>query len=243
MTKHATFLMCSPRGEKSASYSLGNYVSSLLEDRGITVKSFHTYKTLKNSEKIEEMIASINESSIIILSSPLYIDSAPYMTIKLMDTVSTAKQEGKINDDKRLLLAISCAGYLEYYHNNIALKIYKQFAKKNDFTWAGGFPIGAAGTFAMHTVPGLLEQVAQLPEDDVRYQIYGKPTKILDSAFKTAVEKISNGEVIPKEELLKLEVVVMPLGSYIEGGNKNWIDWAEKIGTVEKLRDKPYEKK
>jgi len=40
---------------------------------------------------------------------------------------------------------------------------------------------------------------------------------------------------------MKLEYVSMPLEAYVEGGNKNWIDWAEKIGTVEKLRDKPYE--
>ena len=35
----------------------------------------------------------------------------------------------------------------------------------------------------------------------------------------------------------------MPLEAYVEGGNKNWISWAEELGTVGKLRDKPYEKK
>jgi len=242
LTKQATFLMCSPRGEKSGSYSLGNYFSSLLEEKGITVKSFHSYKTLRKEESIQEMIESINDSDIILISSPLYIDSAPHMTIRLMDTITAAKQEGKIDEKKRLLTAISCAGFLEYYHNNIAMKIYEQFAKRNDFTWAGGFPIGAAGTYAFLAIPKLLEQLSQLPEDDVRVQIYGKPAVILDSVMKAAVEEIIKGELIPKDEIKKLETVYIPLESYVEGGNKNWIDSAEQLGTTEKLRDKPYEK-
>jgi hypothetical protein len=187
------------------------------------------------------MIKSVNDSDIIVLSSPLYIDSAPTNTIKIMNIITQAVQEEKIGKKNRLLLAISCAGYLEYYHNNIALQIYEQFAKTNGFTWAGGLPIGAAGTYAMNTITSFLEQLAQLPEDDPRYEIYVKPTRILDSVIKSAVEYLSQGKVVPKDELQKLEFVAMPLESYVEGGNKNWINWAEKIGTVEKLRDKPYE--
>ncbi|MCE7743303.1 MAG: hypothetical protein GOP50_12705 [Candidatus Heimdallarchaeota archaeon] len=243
MIKQATFLMCSPRGEKSGSYSLGNYFSSLIEEKGITVKSFHIYKTLRKNEKVDEMIESINESDIILLSTPLYIDSAPHMTIRLMDAITDAKNEGKIEDKNRLFLAILCAGFLEYYHNNLAIKMYKQFAKRNNFTWAGGFPIGAAGTYAHHTIPDLIEQLSQLPEDDVRSQIYGKPVKILDSVMKAAVEYVIKGEIIPKEELQKLEYVSMPLENYVTGGNQSWINWAESIGTAEKLRDKPYEKR
>jgi len=243
MADQATFLMCSPRGDESASYSLGSYVTSLLEEKGFNINEYHIYKTLRNQTKIDEMIKSVNDSDIIVLSSPLYIDSAPTNTIKIMDIITQAVQEEKIGKKKRLLLAISCAGYLEYYHNNTALQIYEQFAKTNDFTWAGGLPIGAAGTYALHSVTSLLEQLAPLPEDDPRQEIYGKPTRILDSVIKSAVETLSQGKIVPKEELQKLEFVAMPLESYVEGGNKNWIGWAERIGTVEKLRDKPYEKK
>lgn len=241
MADQVIFLMCSPRGEESASYSLGSYVTSLLEEKGININEYHIYKTLRNQTKIDEMIKSVNDSDIIVLSSPLYIDSAPTNTIKIMNIITRAVQEEKIGKKKRLLLAISCAGYLEYYHNNIVLQIYEQFAKTNGFTWAGGLPIGAAGTYAMNTITSFLDQLAQLPENDPRYEIYVKPTRILDSVIKSAVEYLSQGKVVPKDELQKLEFVAMPLESYVEGGNKNWINWAEKIGTVEKLRDKPYE--
>ncbi|MCE7739740.1 MAG: hypothetical protein GPJ50_10205 [Candidatus Heimdallarchaeota archaeon] len=243
MADQATFLMCSPRGNASASYSLGSYATSLLEEKGLNINEYHIYKTLRNQTKIDEMIKSFNDSDIIVLSSPLYIDSAPTNTIKIMDILTQAVQEEKIGKKRRLLLAISCAGYLEYYHNNIALQIYEQFAKVNGFTWAGGLPIGAAGTYALQPIANLLEQLAQLPEDDPRQEIYGKPTKIIDSAIKSAVEYLSQGKVVPKEELQKLEFVAMPLEAYVEGGNKNWISWAEELGTVGKLRDKPYEKK
>jgi hypothetical protein len=242
MIKQATFLMCSPRGEKSGSYSLGNYFSSLLEEKEIEVRTYHTYRSLRKSNTIAEMIESINESEIIILSTPLYIDQAPYMTIKLMDIITTAKDEGKITEKERLLTVIVCAGFLEYYHNNLALRIYKNFASRNSFTWAGGFPIGAAGTYAFLPIPELLEKLAPLPDDDQRVQMYGKPAKDLDSVMKVAVDHMSQSKKIPEQELKKLEKVYIPLEAYIQGGNQQWIDRAKELGTVNQLRDKPYEK-
>ena len=126
MSKQAVFLMCSPRGEKSASYSLGNYFSSLLEEQGISVKNFHSYKVLRKSELIDKMIKAIDESDYILISTPLYVDQAPYMTLKLMNVITAATQEEKIRKKGKLIIAISCAGYLEFYHNSLALKIYEQ---------------------------------------------------------------------------------------------------------------------
>ena len=243
MIKQVTFLMCSPRGEKSASYSLGSYTTNLLEEKGISQKSFRTYHTLKDEKKIDEMVESINESDIIILSSPLYIDQAPYMTIKLMDLITEKNNEGKLSKKDRFLFAISNAGYLEYYHNNIALKIYEQFAEKNGFIWAGGLPIGAAGTYALYPIPEFLKMLEPLPEDDPRKEIYEKPTKIIDSVIKASVEYLSNGEKVPQSELKKMEFIPMPLQSYVDGGNKNWIAVAEEYGVKDKLRDKPYKLK
>ena len=181
-------------------------------------------------------------SDILIISSPLYIDSPPYMTIKVMELISKNVQAGKISKKKRLLFAISCAGYLEYYHNMTALRIFEQFGKKNGFTWAGGFPIGAAGTYIAYPIPELLKMKETLPKDDWRREYYVKPAIILDEVLQKAVIYLSTGEIVPKEELEKLHFVSMPLEAYAEGGNKNWMGWAEQLGTADKLRDKPYEK-
>ncbi|MCG3257243.1 MAG: hypothetical protein H7646_14320, partial [Candidatus Heimdallarchaeota archaeon] len=48
MADQATFLMCSPRGNASASYSLGSYATSLLEEKGLNINEYHIYKTLRN---------------------------------------------------------------------------------------------------------------------------------------------------------------------------------------------------
>jgi hypothetical protein len=235
--------MCSPRGEKSASHSLGTHFTGLLEERGFSQKYFRIYQTLKSTDKIDDMIKSIDESEIIVLSSPLYVDQAPYMTIKLMNIITEKIQEGVINKKERLLFAISCAGFLEYYHNSIALKIYEQFAKENGFTWAGGLPIGAAGTYVAYPIPQLIQMIETLPKEDWRIEYYGKPALVLDGVMKKSVEYLLKGEIVPKEELEKLHYVTMPLEAYAEGGNRNWIGWAEQLGTKDKLRDKPYELK
>ncbi len=83
--------------------------------------------------------------------------------------------------------------------------------------------------------------VETLPKDDWRIEYYGKPAIILDEVMRKAVEHLSKGEIVPSEELERLHHVAMPLEAYAEGGNKNWIGWAEQLGTIDKLRDKPYE--
>jgi len=241
MGKQITFLMCSPRGDKSASQAIGSYLVSLFEEKEINVNTFNIYNTLRNQEKVEEMIKSIDKCDIILISSPLYIDQAPYMTIKMMDIISKAFQQSKLSKKTRHLFAISNAGFLEYYHNNIALKIYEQFAKENELIWAGGLPIGAAGTYAAYPIPEFLKMLEQLPEDDPRQEIYNKPTKILDSVIRTSVNHLSKGEIVPRDELKKLEFISMPLESYVNGANNGWPQAAEEFGAKDKLRDKPYE--
>ena len=243
MSKQVTILMCSPRKEESASHSLAKDFTKKFEEKKLTVSQYQIYDTLKNEERINEMIKMVDKSEILIISSPLYIDTAPYMTIKTMELLENNIKEGKIREKKRLLLAISCGGYLEFYHNKVALRTYELFAKKNGFIWAGGFPIGAAGTYVAYPIAELIKMIDTLPVDDWRREYYGKPAVILDEVMQIAVTSLSKGEIIPKEELEKLHFVAMPLEAYAEGGNKNWLGWAEKIGTTDKLRDKPYEKK
>jgi len=60
--------------------------------------------------------------------------------------------------------------------------------------------------------------------------------------MKVAAEKLYQGKIIPEVELKKLEFVSIPLESYVEGGNKQWVDAAKNLGTENKLRDKPYER-
>lgn len=241
MSKNITILICSPRGENSASLSLATSMSELFQEEKCEIKHYQIYKTLKDEKQSQEMIDSIDRSDILLLSSPLYVDCAPYMTIKLLELISKNIQTGKIKEKERLLFAISCAGYLEYYHNNIVLRIYEQFAKNNHFIWAGGIPIGAAGTYVQYPISKLLEMVNELPEEDWRREYYGKPAIILDEVMRTAVKNLVSGKIVPQRELEKTHFVSMPLEAYAEGGNKNWIGWAEQLGTVDKLRDKPYE--
>ena len=243
VSKQVTILMCSPRMEKSASHSFAQEFTKRFEEEKFSVNQFQIYNALKEEDRIIKMIEFVDKSDILIISSPLYIDSPPYMTIRLMEQITRNNQEEKISKKKRLLFAISNAGYLEYYHNMTALRIYEQFAKKNGFTWSGGLPIGAAGTYVAYPIAELLKMKDTLPEDDWRKEYYVKPAVILDEIIQTSVNYLSKGEVVPKEDLERWYFVSMPLEAYAEGGNKNWIGWAEQLGTVDKLRDKPYEKK
>ena len=139
------------------------------------------------------MISAIDQSDIIILSSPLYIDSAPSKTIELMTYINEASNLEKISKKKRLLFAISCGGFPEYYHNSLVLKMYKQFALESGFVWAGGLPIGGAMTYAQHSMSTMIKHVKTLPENDPRQYSYGKATMLLDSVMTATVQYLSKG--------------------------------------------------
>ena len=241
-SKSAVLLMCSPRGKKSSSYSLGSYFISLLEEKGYSVKIFQVYQTLKDNNQVSEMITAVSSCKIIILSTPLYIDSAPYMTTKLMELITEKVQTGEIKVNDQLLFAISSAGFLEYYHNKVALQIYEQFAKANNIRWAGGLPIGGAGIFATNYLPDFHAKLSSAPElDYINKKIY-EIVNTLNKLILASVDYLSNEKAVPREELKKIEFVPFDLHEYVPFANNSWIQWAEQINTKDKLRDKPYQK-
>ena len=82
MTK-AFLLMGSPRGRKSSSNTICVYLQELFEKKGFECQEPIVLRSIVSAdEKMNEMLATIEEADIIVLVAPLYDDTSPAIVVK-----------------------------------------------------------------------------------------------------------------------------------------------------------------
>ena len=108
--KKVLLLVGSPRGGRSTSASLGNYLISRLEEYGMISEIGFIYRLVNREKKKQELLKMVENADLIILSFPLYVDSLPAPVIKAMEIVKEERDrsERKITQN---LIAICNNGF------------------------------------------------------------------------------------------------------------------------------------
>ena len=135
----ALLLVGSPRGKRSTSSSVGNYLLNLLDQRGLETDTLWINRQLADDEKLSQMLDSVDHADIIILTAPLYDDCQPYIVTRTMEAIAARQQNSQ---NKRFIPIINC-GFPEPEHiTAVAIAIYHKFATIVGFKWAGSLAIG-----------------------------------------------------------------------------------------------------
>ena len=220
--KKALLLIGSPKGEKSTSASLGNYLISKLEEFGMKIEKGYIYRLVTREETIPNLLQMINSSDLIILSFPLYIDCLPALVIKAMEIIKIERDNSK-SDRNQTLIAISNNGFPETSQNMTALQICKIFSKDCGFAWKGGIAVGGGGV------------------------INGRPLKERGGVVRNivkgldiAAQALVDGKDIPQEAIDLISKQMIPGALYRFFGNFGWKVQARRYGVKKKLNDKPY---
>jgi hypothetical protein len=222
--KKALLLVGSPKGEKSNSASIGNYLLSKLEEMGMITETGFIYRMVNREEKIKELFQMIDTADLIILSFPLYVDSLPAPVIKAMELIK--KERDKLEQKKsQNFIAICNNGFPEASQNLTALQICRIFSKDCGFVWKGGIAIG--GGAAINGVP-LTER--------------GSMVSHIINGFDIATNALKDGKEIPQDALDLTSKEFIPPSLYRTIGNLGWKRQARKYGVRKKLKDKPYYK-
>lgn len=146
MNEKALLIVGSPKGAKSNSFSIGRYLLDRLGDANWTVDNEFVYRAIKDQEKLEDVLQKIDNSNLIILAFPLYVDSMPSQMIKFLEKVFEHGLPTMASERK--LIAICQSGFPESHHNDYALRICSIFAKDAGFHWAGGLSVGGGAAIA-----------------------------------------------------------------------------------------------
>ncbi|MFX1268990.1 MAG: hypothetical protein ACFFAK_13605 [Promethearchaeota archaeon] len=219
--KKALLLVGSPKGEKSTSASLGNYLVSKLEEFGMIIEKGFIHRLVNREEKIQSLFEMINRADLIILSFPLYVDSLPAPVVKAMELIKEERDRLESKKSKNFI-AISNNGFPEFYQNHTALRICRIFAEDCGFIWKGGLALGQGGSIG--GVP-LLERGGM-----VRNVVKG-----LDITAQALVA----GKEVPQEAVNLFSKRFIPNSLYNIFVNLGWRLQARKYGT-KKVRGKPY---
>ncbi|MHA2296302.1 MAG: hypothetical protein ACXAEU_24870 [Candidatus Hodarchaeales archaeon] len=143
--KQALVLVGSPRGKKSTSTALGNYLMELQKEKGLETDILWIRAVLRSEETIKQMLEAVDKADIITLAVPLYDDTAPYIVIKTMEMITEHRKTSVtagMSGSKLFNVIVNC-GFFEKEHNLTVLPVYRKFATTVNFDWAGSFIIGA----------------------------------------------------------------------------------------------------
>ena len=121
---------------------LGGYVLAQLEQRGWETKSLKLRGSLLKGAEQAEFLAAIDRADLILLAFPLYIDSLPFLMMKLLEVMAEHFSAHPQESSKRLF-AIANNGFPEAYQNALALAICQRFAMDTGMIWLGGLAMGS----------------------------------------------------------------------------------------------------
>jgi len=220
--ENTLLLVGSPKGSLSASVSLGNSLTSRLEELGLSIDTEYLYKLIKKEDGQKKLLSKVEDADLIILAFPLYIDCLPAGVIKALELVADHRQSMTNQKKQGFVVIINC-GFPETQHNKTAIAICKIFAREVGFEWKGALALGMGGVVARKS----LEEG-------------GKMVRSITKGFDIAAQALSEGEKIPEEAIELVGEKIMPITLYTKMGNLGWNMQAKKFGARKKIKGQPY---
>jgi multimeric flavodoxin WrbA len=216
-------LIGSPRAKgKSNSESLGLYLLEQFQQKGIETDTLRIHKMVRNEKGLADLFNALDEHELVVLSTPLYVDSLPAPVIRAFEEIARHRQTVRARRTQRFA-AIVNSGFPEAHQNRTALAICRRFAFEADFQWDGGLAMG--GGEAMGGKP--VEKLGGM----VRNQ---------KKALETAADSLAEGRVIRQEAVDLMGRKLIPYWLYRWLGDRGWKKKARKQGVFDKLWDRPF---
>ena len=219
----ALLLIGSPKGKKSASNSVASYLLRKFQEKNVKVEKTYIVKDIKTDESVDNLISQVNNSNILILIAPLYVDSLPAIVIKAMEKVYEHKNS---SFKKKQLMTIFNCGFPEPHHNDLAVDMCKKFASLSGMMWAGGVTIGMGPSLEGRS----LEKFGM--------------AKNLRKGLDMAADALAEGKPLPKEAEITASKPLMslPVAKFVmcTFGGRMWGSQMDKEAK-KRMYDRPYE--
>jgi len=139
--RNVLLLVGSPRCERSNSHVVGKFLVDKLEEKGLVSEEACAIRLVSTRENAEKLWSFVDNADVIVLATPLYVDSFPSPTVKALELIHEHRKA--VSPTKsQLLVAIMNSGFPEKEHMDIALKIIRNFAQASNFKWGGGIRVG-----------------------------------------------------------------------------------------------------
>lgn len=217
-------LVGSPKGEKSVSNNIASYILKKFNENGVEAEKIFIVKEVRTNEALNELVLQAIDAEILILVSPLYVDSIPAINIKVLEEFYKLKNDSY--SKKQSFMTIFNCGFPEPHHNNLAIDMCKKFASDTGLEWMGGVTIGMGPSLEGKSLENF------------------SLAKNLCTGLDMAVDAFLKGETVPQEALFIASKPLMPLTIIkfvmCNFGRFMWGSQMDK-SVKGKMLDKPYE--
>ena len=209
-----------PHGQ-STSEALARYLHGRLEtSHAATAFEAFDAKHALHSDGERRLLAACDRAELLVLATPLYIDSLPYPVIHALEAI--ARHRGP-NAAPCRFVAIVNSGFPEATQSTLALRMCAVFAREAGLTWSGGLALG--GGEAIHGQP--LERA-------------GGAARKGRTALELAAAALRANQPIPERAVGMMASPMVPAFLYRWLGSWGWRRRARALGTTTPLDAKPF---
>jgi len=212
--ERVVLLVGSPKGLKTgSSVRLGRAVTDGLEKAGWQCDAFHLHAAVRTEQAMAALLASIETTDVVVLSTPLYVDSLPAPVIRALHRIATHRAAANGGKIPRFLSIVNC-GFVEPWQNAGAQRMLQQFCSQARFESVGSLSLGATGTMSRKV---------------------GKAVELVVNALREDI-------LVPEDAYKLAKVRAIPTFLYIVGGNYMWKRQAKANGVRDRLNAQPYKR-
>ncbi|EKQ50794.1 MAG: putative flavoprotein [Methanobacterium sp. Maddingley MBC34] len=220
--KNVLILVGSPKGKNSASNNFALYLEDKFQEKGIETEKAYLVEHQK-PKRLKKLVEKAFIPELLVIVAPLYIDSIPAITINFMEECYKSKEDSH----NQKLMAVFNSGFPEPNHNDLAIRMCKNFASKMDMEWMGGITIGMGAAFERSS---LIDA--------------GGMARNLRKGLDAAVESLSHNKPMPSEAVLTASKPLLPLflSKFFMCYFGEWL-WKRKVkdkAVRKKMRYRPY---
>lgn len=221
-TRRAVLLVGSarPAGE-STSEALGRYLLDRLAEGGAATSIVRASRARRRAAE-HDLVAAIDAADLFVLSTPLYVDSLPYLVTRTLERIAAHRTEATDPPAGRFAAIVNC-GFPEPRHTTTALDIARAFARRTGLAWAGGLGVGGG------------EAIGGRPLEEV-----GWVARHLTRSLDLAADALAAGRPIPPEAVELAEKPLVPGRLYTAIASRRWRRGAARHGVGDRLDARPF---
>jgi hypothetical protein len=219
---NALLLIGSPKSGESASRSFGDAMLGRLSARRAETRTARVTPAFQSQETMDRLMADVDWADLVLLSSPVYVDTLPAPVMRLLETWGrrATAPGAAVRRPVRLAALVQC-GFPEARHCASAIDVCEEFCRESGVGWAGALAFGCGGALAGRT-----------PEHS--------PLARVVPSLDQAADALAAGDAIPAEAAQSFGRQFAPTWGYTLFGGFSWWWMARKRGGREPLRLRRY---
>lgn len=219
---NALLVVGSPKASGSTSEALGRHLLEELGQRGVKTGACRLPPTFVSEDEERPLLAALEDTDLVVLSCPLYVDSLPSGVTRFLEIVAARREAETGRGEKRFVALLNC-GFPEARQCDTAIAICRCFARKAGMQWSGGMALGGGGA------------IAGRPLSEA-----GGAARNAARALALAAEALADGRPVPADAVTVMAGKSMPSWLYVFGGNLGWRLRAARRGVLRRIHDRPF---